>query len=140
MKKALDKKFDDIKLGDSAFFERFITKNDLIKFADISGDYNPLHLDEKYASGTVFKNKIVHGMFLGALVSRLVGMNLPGKRALLIKMCLEFKKPAKIGEKIIVTGKVIHQSQASRLVELSIIISRDKEVLVSGSVHVRVLK
>ena len=58
MKKALDKKFDDIKLGDSAFFERFITKYDLIKFANISGDYNSLHLDEKYASGTVFKNKI----------------------------------------------------------------------------------
>ena len=140
MKKALDKKFDDIKLNDSAFFERLITKDDLIKFADISGDYNPLHLDEKYALGTVFKNKIAHGMFLGALVSRLVGMELPGKRALLIKECLEFKKPARIGEKILVTGRVIHKSQALHLVELSIIISRNKEILVSGSAHIRVLK
>ena len=140
MNKSKDKSFDDIKIGDSASFERVVGEKDLIKFADISGDYNPLHLDKKYAVGTEFKGQVVYGMFLAALVYRLVGMELPGKRALLVKESLEFKKPARIGDKLLVKGIVAHKSIGARLIELSIEISRGKEILALGAVHARVLK
>ena len=134
-----DKNFSDIKIGDSASFEKIITADDLDKFADLSGDHNPLHMDEKYAARSEFKSRVVFGMLLGAWVSRLVGMDLPGKKALLLKEGLEFKKPAYIGDKILVKGTVTHKSEATRLLDLAIEISKDKELLSTGSVQVRVL-
>jgi acyl dehydratase len=131
--------FDDIKKGDSTSFGITIKENDLQKFAEISGDFNPLHVDEAYAKGTEFGGRIVHGMFLGALVSRLVGMELPGKKALLLKETLEFKKPARIGDRVTVKGSVVHKSEALRLVELSVEIRTEKDLLANGSAHVRVL-
>lgn len=135
-----EKNLEDINIGDSASFERIITDEDLKKFADISGDYNPLHLDQNYAAGTEFKGRIVYGMFLGALISRLVGMELPGKKALLLKERLEFKKPARIGDKLFIKGSIIHKSEASRIIELAIEIYNGKELLASGSAYVRVLE
>lgn len=138
---AKNKKFNNINIGDTASFERLISENDLTKFAEISGDYNPLHLNKKYAVTTVFKDRIVHGMFLGALVSRLIGMELPGRKALLVKEGLEFKKPAKVGDKILVKGRVVHKSPALRLLEIAVeIIKNKKDMLASGSVFVKVLK
>lgn len=128
--KAKEKNLDDISVGDSASFKRTITGDDLTKFADVSGDYNPLHIEDK----------IVHGMFLGALMSRLVGMELPGKKALLVKECMEFKKPVRVGDTLTVKGSVIFKSQASRIIELLIEIKKDKELFASGSAHVQVLK
>lgn len=138
--KAKEKNLKDISIGDSAFFERTVTEDDLTKFADISGDYNPLHLDQNYAAETEFKGRVVYGMFLGALVSRLIGMELPGKKALLIRECLEFKKPARIGDKLLIKGKVVFKSEASRIIELAIEIYNGKELLASGSAYVRVLE
>ena len=114
-------------------------EEDIINFAKISGDYNPLHLDENYASKTQFGNRIVHGMYLGSLVSRLVGMELPGKRALLIKESLEFKKPVFIGDKLIIRGTIITKSQTTGLIELAIDIKQGTEILVTGSVYARIL-
>lgn len=138
--KAKDKKFEDIKIGNSASFVRIITEDDLVKFSEISGDYNPLHLNKKYASKTEFKDRIVYGMFMASLVSRLVGMELPGKKSLLLKECMEFKKPARVGDRLMVKGRVVHKSHALRLIELTVEIFADKKLLALGSVHVRVLK
>ena len=138
--KAKDKNFEDIKIGESAFFEKVILESDLDKFAELSGDYNPLHIDNNYAAQTELNSRVVHGMFLGALISRLVGMELPGKRALLMKECLEFKKPVRIGDELLIEGKVVHKSKATQLIELYIEISRDKEIVVVGVIHVKILK
>ena len=88
----------------------------------------------------MFKDRVVYGMFMCTLGSRLVGMELPGKRALLVKEYLEFKKPARIGDKLLVKGVVIHRSQALKMIELSIEITNGKELLASGSAHVKVLE
>jgi len=134
-----DNNLADIKVGDSASFSRLVTANDLIKFAELSGDYNPLHLDNHYASQTEFGGLIVHGFFLGALVSRLIGMQLPGKKSLILKESLEFKQPARIGDELLVTGEVVHKSEATRLIEVSIVISCQQKILTSGQIYVRLL-
>lgn len=134
------KNFKDIKIGDQTSFVRLITADDLLKFADLSGDYNPLHLDDDYAAKTVFGGRVVYGFFLGALVSRLVGMELPGKKSLIIKESLEFKQPAKIGDELTVKGEVVHISQATQLIEVAITINRGEDLLVVGSVYVKILE
>lgn len=132
--------FDDIKTGDSVSFDKIISETDMTKFADISGDYNPLHLDEKYAKNTEFKGRVVYGMLMCAMVSRLVGMEMPGEKALLVKECLEFKKPARIGDKLKIKGIIMHKSQVSRLLEIKIEICKGEKLLTTGTAHVKVLK
>ena len=138
--KAKERKFEDLMVGQEASFERTVTEQDVTQFAQISGDYNPLHLDDEYAKTTEYQGTIVYGMFMAALVSRLVGMELPGKKALLMKESLEFKKPVRVGDVLVVKGVLAHKSQASGLVEIAIEIRRADELLVAGSVHARVLK
>jgi 3-oxoacyl-[acyl-carrier protein] reductase len=137
--KANKKNFKEIKPGDFVSFGRTVTEDDLLKFAELSGDQSPLHVDAKYAEGTKFKQRIIHGMFLGALVSRLVGMELLEENVLCVKETLEFKKPALVGDELTVKGTVVHKSEALLLLELSLEISTKKELLASGSIYVRVL-
>lgn len=135
-----DRTLESIAIGESATLARTITAANVDAFAELSGDNNPLHVDEAYAQKTVFGKRVVHGMLLGGLVSQLVGMQLPGRRALLLKESLEFKKPVFIGDTVVVKGKVTHKSDAAQLVELSIEILRNKEVVALGDVHVRLLQ
>ncbi len=132
--------FNNIKIGQKAFFQKIVTDNDVRTFSLISGDYNPLHLDDVYAQKRKFKSKIVHGMFMAGLVSQLIGMKLPGEKALLVKECLEFKKPTYVLDKLRVEGLVENKSHASQMIEISIKITRKKELLVKGVVHVIILK
>ena len=138
MTPAEDRAFDSLKVGDKASFERTISDDDVRAFADLSGDYNPLHTDDSYARTTEFGNRVVYGMFLGALVSRLVGMHLPGKRALFMKESLEFKKPVYIGDTVRVEGVITSASNATRIIELDIRLSTEKGLVAAGQAHVRV--
>src|SRR3989344_3381090 len=104
--KARDRSFGSISVGERASIEHIVTEDDVRTFAKLSGDQNPLHTDEAYAKQTAFGGRVVHGMFLAALVSQLVGMELPGKRALLLKASFEFKKPVHIGETLHIEGTV----------------------------------
>jgi acyl dehydratase len=136
---ALLKEFEDIAVGDTAAFEHAVTQKDVLQFAQLSGDYNPLHMDEGYAARTEFNGTIVHGLFLGSLVSRLVGMELPGQKALLLEESLAFKKPARIDDALTVWGSVAHKSESTRILEIAVRVSRKDELLVQGIVRVRVL-
>src|SRR3990167_3301720 len=105
-----DRTFESIAIGENASLNHTITAEDVHAFAVVSGDHNQLHVDDAYAKATSFGQRVVHGMFLGALVSQLVGMHLPGKRALLMKESLEFKKPVHIGDTVTVSGTVLAKS------------------------------
>lgn len=135
---AQDKSLDDIKVGDVASFERVIVEEDVATFARLSGDYNPLHTDVAYAEATPFGQRVVFGMLLGAFVSQLIGMQLPGRRALILKESLEFKKPVFIGDTIAIIGTVATKSGSTGILEIQISIKRGDEVMTEGSVHARV--
>lgn len=138
MSHARDRAFESLTAGEKASFERTITEADIRTFAELSGDHNPLHTDDAYAATTPFGARVVHGMFIGALVSRLVGMHLPGKRALLVKESLEFKKPVHIGDTVKVEGVIARMSSAMRIIELDIRICVKDTVAAIGQVHVQV--
>ena len=132
--------FESLKVGESASLLHQITEQDIGQFSRLSGDYNPLHSDDSYAREAGFASRVVHGMFIGALVSQIVGMRLPGKYALLMRESLEFKKPVFIGETLVIEGTIAAKSEATKIIELSIIVTRGGEIIVLGNVHVRVLK
>ena len=137
--KARDLKFEDIKIGESASFSHMITEQDVSDFARLSGDLNPLHTDEEYARTTRFGKRIVHGMFLGALCSRLVGMYIPGKHCLYVSQELRFKNPALIGDLVVVRGEVVAQSESTRILDIMIKISKDTMILADGLAKVQII-
>jgi len=117
--------FDEIELGMQKRFKVDISKNMLDVFGRDTGDYNPLHMSEEYASSTSFKKRVCSGMFLASFFSRLVGMYLPGKHALHISQSLNFVNPCFIGETITVGGKVIDKSPATKIIKLETTITNE---------------
>jgi len=117
--------FDEIELGMQKSFKVDISKNMLDVFGRDTGDYNPLHMSEEYASSTSFKKRVCSGMFLASFFSRLVGMYLPGKHALHISQSLNFVNPCFIGETITVGGRVIDKSTSTKIIKLETTITNE---------------
>lgn len=96
--------FEDLHVGMEADCSRVVTDQDICKYAELSGDYNPVHLDEEYAKKTIFKGRIAHGMLSAAGISSVFGMKLPGPGCIYVSQDLCFKAPVRIGD--IVNTKV----------------------------------
>jgi 3-hydroxybutyryl-CoA dehydratase len=90
--------FDDLKVGQKACLKKTITEEDLNHFIAITGDENPLHVDESFAKQTFFGQRIAHGMLSASLFSTLVGMHIPGIGAIYKSQTLEFLRPVFIGD------------------------------------------
>ena len=95
--------FDEITVGESASLRRTLTKDDIALFAVMSGDVNPAHLDEPYAEASMFHRIIGHGMWGGALISTVLGTQLPGPGTIYLGQDLRFRKPVGIGDTVTVT-------------------------------------
>lgn len=133
--------FAELKIGQEAFFERVFSIEDIKKFADLSGDFNPLHVDKSYAEKTEFGGQIVHGMLAGSFFSTLVGMYLPGKNCLYLSQTLQFHYPIMPEEKIKVYGKIIQKIGALKIIEIETrIFDKNNKALITGAAKVRVLK
>lgn len=100
--------FEDLLVGMEASHAKRITESDIQCFADISGDDNPVHLDHEYASGTVFKERIAHGILTASLVSTVLGTKLPGPGAIYISQSLNFRAPVKIDDEVVAVARITH--------------------------------
>ncbi len=109
---------EDLEEGMSATYGKTITEADVVLFAGISGDDNPIHVDEEYAKGTRFEGRVVHGMFLAGLISCVVGTRLPGPGAIYMGQTLKFRSPVRIGETVRVLATVIDVNREKRRVKL----------------------
>lgn len=102
--------YEDIAVGMTATFGKTITEADILMFSGVSGDTNPVHLNEDYASTTMFKGRIAHGMLSAGFISTVFGTKLPGPGCIYVAQSLKFKRPVKIGDTVIAkvecTGKV----------------------------------
>ena len=96
--------FEDLELGMEADFQKTVTEADIVAFANVTGDKNPVHLDAAYAARTMFKERIAHGMLTAGYISAVFGMEMPGPGAIYVSQTLNFKAPVKIGD--VVTAKV----------------------------------
>ncbi|MFZ4121726.1 MAG: MaoC family dehydratase [Caulobacterales bacterium] len=89
--------FEDLSLGQSASLSRMVNEADVVAFAQVSGDDNPVHLDAAFAATTPFKERIAHGMLSASYISALLGTKLPGPGAIYLSQTLSFKRPVKLG-------------------------------------------
>ena len=128
---------NSIEIGLNKQFNVRITESMLDNFAQLSGDYNPLHMDIDYAKTTKFKKRVVHGMLLSSFFSQLVGMHIPGKNALFLTQCLKFPSPCFIDDEVTVQGEVISKSLATKIITLKTqITNKSGENLVLGEAKV----
>lgn len=98
--------FEDLSVGQSAELVRTVDEKAIQAFADVSGDFNPVHLDEAFAATTPFKTRIAHGMLSAAYISALIAGKLPGPGAIYLGQTLTFKRPVKIGDEVTVTATI----------------------------------
>ena len=125
--------FEEIEIGLTKKFNITITQSMVNDFAKLSGDFNPLHVDDEYAKSTKFQNKVVHGMLLASFLSRMVGMYMPGKHALYTSQSLEFPHPCFIDDEITVSSVVIDKSQSTKIIKIeSKITNKKNEILLNG--------
>ena len=100
------KTIEDLAIGDRATISREIREEDINDFAQVTGDRNPLHLDEAYAKDTIFKGRIAHGMLCASLISSVIGMRLPGPGTVYLSQTLHFRKAVRINDTITVQAEV----------------------------------
>ena len=105
-------------IGSQAMLSRLITENDILLFAQVSGDRNPIHLDAAYAERTLFGKRIAHGFLIGSLISALLGNDLPGPGSIYLGQTLKFLAPIHIGDTVSVTVKVVALREDKRIVTL----------------------
>jgi 3-hydroxybutyryl-CoA dehydratase len=91
---------EDLSVGQSAEISHTVTDQDISAFAAVSGDNNPVHLDEAYAATTPFKTRIAHGMLSAGYISAVLGNRLPGPGAIYISQTMNFKRPVRIGDEV----------------------------------------
>lgn len=106
--------FEDIDIGIVESFEVDITEDKMKAFSQLSGDFNPMHVDYKYAIEHGYKGILVYGMLSSLFYSTLVGMYLPGEKCLLNKCAVDYKQPVYIGDKLTVSGRVVDKRVGTR--------------------------
>ena len=122
--------FDSIKLNMSANLERIIYEQDLINFAEVSGDTNPIHLNKKFAAKAIFGEQVSHGMLVASFISAVFGTIFPGPGWIYISQNIEFKAPVFIGDKVVVNVNVAKILKLRKMVEFKTIVTvRDKTVV-----------
>jgi 3-hydroxybutyryl-CoA dehydratase len=112
-------RFDELRVGASAELSRAIGDADVRAFAALTGDANPVHLDESYAAGTMFGGRIAHGMHVAGLISAVLGMRLPGPGAVYLEQSLRFRRPVRIGDTVTARVEVLDVIPERRRVRLA---------------------
>ncbi|MBT1450074.1 bifunctional enoyl-CoA hydratase/phosphate acetyltransferase [Glaciecola sp. XM2] len=132
-----NKTFDEIEVGDTAELTRELKPQDIELFAVMSGDVNPAHVDHEYAKDDIFHKVIAHGMWGGALISALLGTQLPGPGTIYLNQSLSFRRPVGLGDKVLVRVTVKEKNLEKRKVLLDCeCINQAGELVIKGQAEV----
>jgi len=132
-------KYKEIQIGYSAENNKTITEEDIVKFAEVSGDFNPVHMDEEFAKTTMFKGRIAHGMLSVSYISATLARELPG--AIYLKQTVMFKKPVRIADTITTKVEVISKNdEKKRLTLKTTCFNQHEEIVVAGEALVMLLE
>ncbi len=124
--------YDELRIGQSARLLRTLTLADIQAFAAVSGDTNPAHLDPEYANATLFHGVIAHGMWGAALISALLGTQFPGPGTIYVSQALDFSRPVRIGDTLVVQATVVAKDDGKKSVDLACEVTNQKGVRVLG--------
>ena len=132
--------FEDLTLGQEASYSTTVSEMDVTKFAEVSGDTNPVHLDEEYASSTRFKGRIVHGMLSAGYISAVFGTKLPGPGAIYVSQSIKFTAPVRIGDTVETRVKIIELNPEKKRAKFETICSVAGTPVLKGEAELMVPK
>jgi 3-hydroxybutyryl-CoA dehydratase len=129
----IGKTIDELKIGDAAEFSKTVSESDIYLYAGVTGDLNPVHINEVYAGKTFFKTRIAHGMLTAGFVSGLLGVSLPGPGTIYIRQELDFLAPVHIGDTITARAEVIEiLKQKNRVTIRTTCVNQDGTMVLDG--------
>ncbi|MBW7837166.1 MAG: MaoC family dehydratase [Sphingomonadales bacterium] len=123
---------DDMAVGDAATFAKTVTEADILLFAAVSGDTNPVHIDQDFAAATPFKSRIAHGMLSASFISAVLGVRLPGPGTIYLSQSMRFRAPVRVGDTVVATATIKTLDVDKRRVTLETVCKVGDTVVIDG--------
>ena len=130
--------FEDLAVGMAESLTKVVSSSDVVGFAEITGDRNPIHLSEHFAARTPFGSRIAHGLYTASLISAILGTRLPGPGAIYVSQTLKFRAPVHIGDAVVVRVEVTALLPEKQRAELACTAHVGDELVLAGEAVVRV--
>jgi 3-hydroxybutyryl-CoA dehydratase len=130
--------FEDLSVGMRETITKTVTHDDIVSFAHLSGDHNPLHLDDDFAAQTQFGKRIAHGLFTASLISAVIGTHMPGPGAIYMNQTLTFKGPVHIGDEVVVSVEVAELTERGTRCKLHCVATVAGKPVLEGEALVKV--
>ncbi len=130
--------FEDLSVGMTERLTKTVASSDVVGFAQLTGDRNPIHLSEHFAAKTTFRTRVAHGLYTASLISAVLGTRLPGPGAVYISQTLNFRAPVRIGDTVVVTVTVAELIQEKSRARLSCLCEVEGEPVLDGEALVKV--
>ena len=124
--------YETIQVGDSFTYDRVVTRDDVQTFADITGDDNPIHVDEEYAQSTRFGRPVVHGVLLLGIISKVLGRDFPGPGSVAVALSCRFLRPVPVGSEITVEIKISDKVERHKHVKCKVYIYHNGKMALGG--------
>ena len=124
--------FDELSIGQTAEMSRVVGAADIEAFAEVSGDNNPVHLDEAYAATTTFGERIAHGMLSAGYISALLGTRLPGPGVIYLSQSLRFRRPVRIGDLVVARVTITQLDEAKARATLETVCEVAGKTVIDG--------
>ncbi len=128
--------FEDLHIGQTASIGKTISEADILLFAAVSLDTNPVHLNAEAAAGSVFKERVAHGMLSAGLISAVLGTQLPGAGTIYLAQTLQFRRPVKIGDTVTATAEVTALDAEKKRATLKTVCTVAGKVVIEGEATV----
>jgi 3-hydroxybutyryl-CoA dehydratase len=130
--------FEDLSVGMTETLAKTIASSDVVGFAQLTGDRNPIHLSEHFAAKTTFGGRIAHGLYTASLISAVLGTRLPGPGAIYISQTLNFRAPVRIGDRVDVTVTVAELVPERQRARLTCVCKVENDIVLDGEALVKV--
>ncbi len=129
-------KYEDLEIGQAHETVHEITADDIQRFAEVSGDFNPLHMSDEYAATTMFEKRIAHGALTASYISGILGNNLPGPGAIFVGLNMRFRRPVFIGDTVTARATVAEKIDRGNRIVLKIECIVDGKRVITGDAEV----
>lgn len=130
------KYYEDLEIGQAHETVHMIREEDITKFAEVSGDYNPLHMDDEFAAQTPFGQRIAHGALTASYISGILGNNLPGPGAIFTGLSMRFRRPVFIGDEVTVRAEVSEKNDRGNRVTMKVACIVKGKKVITGEAQV----
>jgi 3-hydroxybutyryl-CoA dehydratase len=133
-------KFEDLAVGQSGVYARTVTEADILAFAGVTGDFNPVHVNEELAAASMFGGRIAHGMLSAGFISTVFGTKFPGPGSIYLSQTLKFKAPVKIGDTVVARCTIKELVPEKRTAKFDTVCTVKGKVVLEGEAEIMVPK